>query len=58
MLFNIFVNDLFLISLDSEICNVADDGTIFSCGKELHEIVTVLENDLSICWNGSNAMVW
>ena len=40
MLFNIFITDLFLISLD-----------------ELHEIVTVLENDLSILlewfkWNG------
>ena len=48
MLFNIFINDLFLISLDSEICNFADDNTIFSRGNELHEIVTVLENDLSI----------
>ena len=48
MLFNIFINDLFLISLDSEICNFADGNTIFSCGNELHEIMTVLENDLSI----------
>ena len=47
MLFNIFMNDLFLITLDSEICNFADDSTIFSCGNDLHEIVTVLENDLS-----------
>ena len=43
MLFNIFINDLFLLSLDSEICNFADDNTIFSCGNELHEIVTALE---------------
>ena len=48
MLFNSFINDLFLISLDSEICNFADDNTNFSCAIELHEIVTVLENDLSL----------
>ena len=36
MLFNISINDLFLISLDSEICKFADDNTIFSCGNELH----------------------
>ena len=59
MPFNIFINDLFLISLDSEICNFADDNTIFSCGHELHEIVTVLENDLSILleWFTCNDMV-
>ena len=27
MLFNIFINDLFLIDLESEICNFADDNT-------------------------------
>ena len=59
MLFNIFINDLFLISLDSEICNFADDNTIFSCGNELHKIATVLENDLSILleWFTCNGMV-
>ena len=59
MLFNIFINDMFLISLDSEICNFADDNTIFSCGNELHEIVTALENDLSILleWFKCNGMV-
>ena len=57
MLFNIFLNDLFLISLDSEICNFADDNTIFSCGNELHEIVTALDNNLSILleWFGTVA---
>ena len=59
MLFKIFINDLFLISLDSEICNFADYNAIFSCGNELHELVTVLENDLSILleWFTCNGMV-
>ena len=54
MLFNIFTNDLFLISLDSEIWNFADDYTIFADGNELHEIATVQAN----CWNDSRAMAW
>ena len=59
MLFNIFINDLFLISLDSKICNFADDNNIFSCGNELHEMVSVLDNDLSILleWFKCNGMV-
>ena len=59
MLFNIFINDLFLISLDSEIGNFADDNIIFSCENELHEIVTALENDLSILleWFKCNGMI-
>ena len=28
LLFNIFINDLFLTDLESEICNFADDATI------------------------------
>ena len=40
LLFNIFISDLFLINLDSEICNFADDNTL--CGHDLQEIVTNL----------------
>lgn len=46
MLFNIFINDLFLFGLGSEICNFADDNTIFACGNDLNEIVMYLEDDL------------
>ena len=48
LLFNIFINDLFLISLKSEICNFADDNTIFACGNTIQEIVIKLENDLGL----------
>ena len=59
LLFNIFINDLCLMRLDSEICNFADDNTIYSCGLDLHEIVTNLESDLSrlLEWFTNNGMV-
>ena len=47
LLFDIFINDLFPINLDSEICIFADDNTSYSCEYDLQEIVTILENDLS-----------
>ena len=48
LFFNIFINDLFLMSLESEICNFADDNTIFACGNTIQEIVIKLENDLGL----------
>ena len=59
LLFNIFINDLCLMRLDSEICNFADDNTIYSCGLDLHEIATNLESDFSrlLEWFTNNGMV-
>ena len=59
LLFNIFINDLCLMRLDSEICNFAYDNTIYSCGLDLHEIVTNLESDLRrlLEWFTNNGMV-
>ena len=59
LLFNIFINDLCLMRLDSEICNFADDNTIYSCERYLHEIVTNLESNLSrlLEWFTNNGMV-
>ena len=48
LLCNIFINDSFLMSLESEICNFADDNTIFACGNTTQEIVIKLENDLGL----------
>ena len=33
LLFNIFINDIFMIIEQSDICNFADDNTLYSCGK-------------------------
>ena len=58
-LFNIFINDLFLIKLSSEICNFVDDNTISSYGKYLNEIVTYLEINFIILlkWFAANGKV-
>ena len=59
MLFNIFINDLFLIDLESEVCNFADDNIIFARGKNLEEVIIKLEDDLytTIKWLSENGMV-
>ena len=59
LLFNIFSNDLFLVKLSSEECNFADDNTIYSCGKDLNEIVANLEMDLSrlLKWFAENGKI-
>ena len=33
LLFNIFINDIFFFIEKSEICNFADDNTLYSCDK-------------------------
>ena len=35
LLFNIFINDLFFVIEKSDICNFADDNTLYSCGANL-----------------------
>ena len=59
LLFNIFINGLFGMNLESEICNFADDNTIFACGNNIQEIVIKLENDLRLLldWFSKNAMI-
>ena len=61
LFFNIFINDSFLMRLESEICNFADDNTIFACGNTIQDIVIKLENDQSSIrlvlkkWNDSKS---
>ena len=59
VLFNIFINDIFLLKLDSDLCNFADDTTLYACGCSLDDFVPRLENDLSalIKWFFENGMV-
>jgi len=45
LLFNIFINDLFFLVEETEVCNYADDTTIYVCGQELEQVVSSLEND-------------
>ena len=46
LLLNIFINDIFLMDLESEICNFADDTTLYSCSTSLDDAMIRLENDL------------
>ena len=45
LLFNVFINDLFFLVEETDICNYADDTTIYVCGHELEHIVSSLETD-------------
>ena len=36
-LLNVFINDIFIIIEQSDICNFADDNTLYLCGERLTE---------------------
>ena len=44
--FNIFINDLFFFITKSEVCNFADDNTLYSCNKNLEHVFSNLKYDL------------
>ena len=46
LLFNIFINDNFLVVEKSDICNFADDNTLFSHGSNLPLILNNLEHGM------------
>ena len=58
LLFNIFINDLCLMRLDSEIRNFADDNTIYSCGIDPHKFLPIWKVISVDCWNGLQIMKW
>ena len=47
LLFNIFVNDLFLFVSSSELSNCDDDNTLYASGYNLEEVKPVSLNDLN-----------
>ena len=59
LLFNIYLNDFFLFLEETEVCNYADDTTIYTCGPNVENVVAKLENDtLAISeWFTSNRMM-
>ena len=46
LLFNAFINDIFMFIEKTEICNFAHDDTIYDCGEELSNILGNLKHDL------------
>ena len=45
LLFNVYIDDLFLLLNRAEICNYADDTTIYICGSEVENVIGGLEQD-------------
>ena len=52
LLFNIYINDLFWICDDTDICNFADDNTFNACDQNLDTLIARLEGV------SSNAINW
>ena len=59
LLFNIFINDFFYAMEHSQVCNFADDNTIFASGETLDEVAICIEDDMreAMNWYKRNEMV-
>ena len=59
LLFNIFLNDIFLFISKCQLCNYADDNTLYKSGKNIQKIKNDLEMDFMILhkWFHENHMV-
>ena len=59
ILFNVFINDLLLFIKETDICNFADDATLYACRKDLDTISSKLEleTNTAIKWLKDNEMV-
>ena len=58
LLFNIYINDLFWINEQTNVCSYADDTTFYACHQELESVLLRLEHDslLAIEWFENNDM--
>ena len=59
LLFNIFINDLFLFVDKSEVCNYADDNSLSVADISIEKIINALESDINILekWFEDNGML-
>ena len=59
ILFNLFINDLMFFIQETEVCNFADDTTIYSCSSNYEEATQKLSADthLVLNWFRINSMV-
>ena len=48
LLFNIYLNDLFMFVTDSKICNYADDTAIYVCDANHDNVINKLESETLI----------
>ena len=56
--FNIYINDLFFLFDNTEVCNIADDTTPFACGDDIGTVIRNLESDTAsaVIWYDANYM--
>ena len=56
--FNIFINDVFYLVNDNEICNYADDTTLYTCYEKRSTVLSKLEKDTLLVseWFSNNFM--
>ena len=59
ILFNIFINDLLSLIQDCDICNFADDNTLYACDDSIDSVLNRLNKDLGVAlsWFKDNFMV-
>ena len=59
LLFNIFLNDIFLFITNSNSCNYADDNTLYAISKNLHAVKSNIKANVVIMqkWFYENLMV-
>ena len=52
ILFNIFLNDLFFVLKETDVCNFGDDTSPHACDISLDKLLMRLEHDsvLAVCW--------
>ena len=49
LLFNIYLNDLFYFISETDVCNFADDTTLYAINMELPALMNRLENETNTC---------
>ena len=56
--FNIYINDLFYLFINTEVCNMADDTTPYACDMDISRLLHNLESDTAsaIMWFEANYM--
>ena len=58
LLFNIYINDMFMFISNSQICNYADDTTLYVIEQDIEQAIKTLEQDVVIMreWFKNNYM--
>ena len=58
LIFNMFINDIFFFIEESEICNFADDNTLYLCDRNLLRIKENLTFDMKniLFWFRTNLL--